>query len=163
MRKVLVRAILACTATAAQADMKVQLMAPWDGKTVPPGQHCTLHGGNGSTPLMQITGLPAGTALVVVEYNDKSYKPLSRNGGHGTLGYPVKGSSATLAPVPGLTAKLPGGVRVIRRAKSTGAYASAGYLPPCSGGRGNRYTADVLAVGADGKVIEKTTVTLGRY
>jgi len=150
-------------AAPAFADMKAQVLSPWNGKTVPAGQQCTLHGGNGATPPFQVTGLPADTVMVVVEYNDKSYRPLSTKGGHGTIGYTVKGSSAKLPAVPGLTAKLPRGVRVIKAARGTGDYSSAGYLPPCSGGKGNKYEADVKAVNAAGKVTAKTKMALGRY
>ena len=163
----MIRSFLVCVfavmGTGAYADMKVALGAPWDGKTIPAGQHCTLHGGKGATPPMAISNLPEGTAMVVVEYNDRSYRPLSRNGSHGTLGYPVKGTSATLPAVPGMTDRLPKGVVVVRKAQSTGDYASAGYLPPCSGGRGNIYEAVIKAVGSNGKVLEKTKVKLGRY
>ena len=58
---------------------------------------------------------------------------------------------------------MPKGAKVIKRARSTGKYASKGYLPPCSGGRGNRYTVDVKAVDAKNKVLEKTTLDIGRY
>lgn len=145
------------------ADMSVKLLAPWGGKKVPKGQHCTLHGGNGSTPPMQISNLPKGTAWVLVEYNDKSYAPLSTRGGHGSIGYDVKGSSAKLPAVPGLTNKLPKGIRVVKKARGIGKYASKGYMPPCSGGRGNRYAADVKAMSAAGKVLGKVTIVIGRY
>ncbi len=148
---------------AAQAEMSVKLGAPWTGKAVPKGQHCTLHGGNGATPPMQVSGLPAGTSALIVEYDDKSYQPLSTRGGHGTLMYPVKGAGAKLPAVPGLTNKLPGGVKVVKPARGTGKYASKGYLPPCSGGKGNRYTATLKAVNSGGKVLEKKTITIGKY
>ncbi|MEP5632772.1 MAG: hypothetical protein ABJP79_12900 [Tateyamaria sp.] len=69
--------VLALTAGAAFAQLKAQVLSPWDGKKVPAGQQCTLHRGNGSTPPFQATGIPAGTAWLIVEYNDKSSKPLS--------------------------------------------------------------------------------------
>jgi hypothetical protein len=154
---------LLCTAGVAHADMSVSLGGGWDGKKVPNGQHCTLFGGKGSTPPMQVTNLPAGTAWVYVEYNDRDYKPLSKKGGHGIIGYPVKGASADLYSVPGLVGKLPGKARVISAARGTGKYASDGYMPPCSGGKGNRYFAEVKAVSASGKVLEKARVNIGRY
>lgn len=40
---------LACASTA-MAEMSVKLGGGWDGKKVPAGQQCSLHGGNGSTP-----------------------------------------------------------------------------------------------------------------
>ncbi len=145
------------------ADMSVKLLAPWDGKKVPKGQECVLDGGNGRTPPMQVSNLPSGTVWVLVQYNDKSYPPLSNNGGHGSIGYNIKGSSAKLPAVPGMTKNLPTGISVVAKARSTGSYASPGYLPPCSGGRGNRYTADVKAMTATGKVLAKVKVELGRY
>lgn len=155
--------VFALSATAAFADLKAQVLSPWDGKKVPSGQQCERHGGKGSTPPFQATGIPDGTVWLIVQYNDKSYKPLSRNGGHGTIGYAVSGASAKLPAVPGMTSRMPKGVRVIAAAQSTGDYASPGYLPPCSGGRGNSYEAQVLAVDANGKVLDKTRMKLGRY
>ena len=156
-------ALFLSTAGLAEAQMKVQLGAPWDGRKVPAGQQCPLFGGKGSTPPMKVTGVPDGTAWIYVEYNDRDYSALSSKGGHGIIGYPVSGSSADLYAVPGLKARLPGKARVIAKARSTGEYASPGYLPPCSGGRGNRYFADVKAISAAGKVLGKVRVEIGRY
>lgn len=164
MRHFFLSAALICSATLAHADIGVAFGAPWDGKTVPKGQQCTLHGGKGSTPPMQISGVPQGAAWIVVAFNDKSYKPLSRNGGHGTIAWPAKAGTTMLNPVPGLSAKLPHGAQVIAPAKSTGKYASAGYLPPCSGGRGNTYAVDIKVIDGAGKVLaKKNGVTIGRY
>lgn len=156
-------ALAAVVPASAQAKMTVALGAPWDGKRVPGGQQCQLHGGKGATPPMTVTGLPRGTVSVVVAFNDLSFGPLSRNGGHGTIGFPVRGAAANLPAVPGMTARLPGNAVVVAKALSTGQYASPGYLPPCSGGQNNRYVADVSAVGADGKVLETLRVDIGRY
>ncbi|MCF3593439.1 hypothetical protein LZG00_05450 [Rhodobacteraceae bacterium LMO-12] len=160
---ILTCAIILGGAGAAAADMSISLLAPWDGKSVPKGQQCTLHGGNGATPPMKVTGLPAGTVAILVEYDDKSYRPLSKNGGHGSLIYPAKGNAANLPAVPGLSGKLPHGVKVHKPARGTGKYASKGYLPPCSGGKGNKYTATLKAISANGKTLEKKTVSIGRY
>jgi len=145
------------------ADISVKLLAPWTGKKVPAGQQCTLDGGQGATPPMQIGGLPKGTVSVIVAFNDKSYAPLSRGGGHGIIGFAVKGSRVRLPSVPGMTRKLAQGVVVVRAARTTGAYASPGYLPPCSGGRGHRYVADIKAISVAGKVLGETSVDIGRY
>lgn len=162
-RGVLTALFLTMVTPAFAAGMTVKLLAPWDGKKVPAGQQCKLDGGKGATPPMQIAGLPKGTVMVVVAFNDKSYPPLASNGGHGTIGFAVKGSSAKLPAVPGMTKSLGKGAVVVKKARSTGSYASVGYLPPCSGGRGNRYSADVMAQDAAGKVLEKVTVEIGRY
>lgn len=164
MRMIFAAALASIALTSpAFAEMKAELLAPWGGKNIPKGQQCVLHGGNGATPPMKVSGIPAGASMIIVEYDDKSYPPLSSKGGHGTLGYPVKGASATLPSVPGMTDKLSGGVQVVRKARSSGEYASKGYLPPCSGGRGNKYTATLKAVDAGGKVLDKTMITIGRY
>ncbi|MCG7492644.1 hypothetical protein [Thalassobius sp. Cn5-15] len=154
---------LTLTAGAAAADMSITLGGGWDGKKVPAGQQCTLFGGKGKTPPMAVSGLPTGTTWVIVEYNDRDYRPLSKDGGHGVIGYPVKGSNADLYAVPGLVGKLPGKAKVISAARGTGKYKSEGYMPPCSGGKRNRYFAIVKAVSADGKVLEKKRVNIGRY
>ena len=148
---------------AAAAAFEAKLLPPWDGQKVPAGQQCRLQGGKGKTPPMQISNMPKGTVWILVEYNDESYPPLATNGGHGKIGYPVSGRDATLPAVPGMTDKLPLGVRVVARARSSGDYASRGYLPPCSGGRGNLYSAEVMALGKDNRVLAKTRVRLGRY
>lgn len=155
--------LASCVATASIAEMSVKLQGGWDGKKVPAGQHCSLHGGNGSTPPMNVTDLPVGAAWIYVEYNDRDYQPLSNRGGHGVIGYPVTGSSADLYSVKGMEPKLKGAAIVVSKAKSTGQYASEGYLPPCSGGRNNRYFAVIKAVDANGKVLEKTKIEIGRY
>jgi len=156
-------AALLLTAGMAHADMSIKLGGGWDGKTVPEGQQCTLFDGNGSTPPMEISSLPSGTAWVHVEFNDRDYPPLSENGGHGVIGYPVEGSSADIYSVPGLAGELPGDAKVISPAKGTGEYASDGYMPPCSGGKGNNYFAVVKAISSSGDVIEEQVVEMGQY
>ena len=149
------------TATPALA-FDVTLGAPWDGKTVPKGQQCSHHGGKGATPPMSLTNIPVGTVWVYAEFNDRDYSPLSTKGGHGTIGWPVKGTKATLAPMPEGAAEGPGGAKTIKNTRGNLGNGK-GYLPPCSGGRGNRYFADLMAVDASGKVLEKARVEIGRY
>ncbi len=62
-----------------------------------------------------------------------------------------------------MTTKMPRGVQVVRPSLATGEFASPGYLPPCSGGRGNTYEAEVKALSAQGKVLAKTKMSLGKY
>ncbi len=156
--------VLSLAASAAHADMTVRLGGGWDGNKVPTGQQCRLFGGKGSTPPMRVSGVPDGSVWIIAYFNDKSYGPLSRNGGHGTIGYPVKGATTDLPAVPGMTSNLPSGARVIKAARATGDYASPGYLPPCSGGRGNRYTVDLKAIDRNGKVLDSVSnVDIGKY
>lgn len=156
-------AMALCVAPVMAGAMEVTLGAPWDGKTVPPGQQCRLDGGKGATPPLTVKGLPKGTAMVVLSFDDQDYPPLSTRGGHGQIGFPVTGPSASLPAVPGMAARLPGGAKVVAKARGTGEYASPGYLPPCSGGKGHRYTVEVIAVGADGQRLQAVKLGLGRY
>lgn len=144
------------------ADFKVKLTGGWNGSKVPAGQQCDLHGGKGKTPPMTISGLPSGTEWVLVEYNDRDYQPLSNKGGHGAIGYPVTGTNVKLPAVAAKSKKLPNGIFVHKKARSKGDYASKGYLPPCSGGKGNRYFADVFAMKGK-KKIGSARVEMGKY
>ena len=163
MRNLLTVLFMLAAGAASAQGLSASLAPPWDGVKVPKGQQCRLFGGNGATPEIILQGLPEGTVWVRVEFNDKSYAPLSENGGHGVIGFAVQGPEAVLPSAPGMTADLPAGAEVISPARSGGQYASAGYLPPCSGGRGNRYMADVIALDADGAELARVPVELGRY
>ncbi len=154
--------ILAASGAYAQS-FSATLSPPWDGINVPEGQQCHLYDGNGATPEISVSGLPAGTAMVRVEFNDKSYEPLSEDGGHGVIGFVVSSTDAVLPSVPGMTADLPAGTEVLAAARTGGQYASPGYLPPCSGGRGNRYTADVIALDAAGVELGRLALEIGKY
>ena len=156
-------AALCLMSNAALAEMSVSLGGNWDGKKVPKGQQCTFFGGDGATPPMKVSNLPAGTASVHAEFNDRDFNRLSRNGGHGIIGYPVSGTTADLYSVPGMTDDIPGKAKVISAARSTGRFATKGYLPPCSGGRGNRYFVEIKAISSTGEVLEKTRINIGRY
>lgn len=135
----------------------------WDGVKIPAGQNCRIFGGEGSTPALKLTGIPAGTNKIQVEFNDLSYGPLSYDGGHGIIAYRHNGTpTATLKSVPGYTPDLPKGVELVAAARSEGDYASMGYLPPCSGGRGNTYSATIKAM-KDGQALESVTLKLGVY
>jgi phosphatidylethanolamine-binding protein (PEBP) family uncharacterized protein len=149
----------------AQAALTMKFADPaWDGKTVPKGQQCPLQGGMGATPPIDVSGLPDGTTHINVAFNDETYQPMN-NGGHGIIGFDVTLASgeAHLPSVPGNTAELPQGASVTTASRGTGDYASPGYLPPCSGGNGNLYTATVTAVDASGKELASGRIELGHY
>ncbi len=143
----------------------------WNGEKIPAGQQCKLFGGAGATPALKVSGIPEGATVIVLEFNDRDYFPLSRDGGHGKIGFAVSGAEAVLPAVPGHTAEgLPPGSFIVAPAQSWAEYASPGYLPPCSGGTNHRYVADVKAVAmpaggsmGDGKVLATIRVALGKY
>jgi len=161
---------LAAASAPAAAAMTARLADDaWNGRKIPDGQQCTRFGGAGATPAIAVSGLPDGADGVVVALNDETYTPMDK-GGHGVLGFAIApGESALLAPVPGETNDLPAGVRVIQghKARAAGYSPGTAYLPPCSGGMGNRYTATVSAVrwrdGGGFDVLAETRLVLGRY
>ena len=157
---------------ALSADLSVTFAdAAWNGKRIPSGQHCKKFGGNGSTPPLSVSGIPSQANAIIVEFNDKSYNTLSYDGGHGKVGFLIQEgtSEATLNPVPGGTKELPEGTWLVAKNRARGDWTSDGYLPPCSGGKGNKYTAEVLAVVIDPEskkikdTLAKGKITLGKY
>jgi hypothetical protein len=174
MTKSLTKSLLAAAALAAllasgpafaQSEFSAAFADPaWDGVSVPEGQHCGLQGGNGATPPIEVSGLPEGTSQVNLSFNDETFEPMN-NGGHGVLGFAVEAgaTSASLPAVPGGTEEFPEGVTLVGANKTGGDFLTPGYMPPCSGGRGNTYSVDVSAVGADGAELATTHLTLGKY
>jgi len=136
----------------------------WNGETVPAGQHCPLQGGTGATPALEVTGLPEGTSQINLSFNDETYEPMN-NGGHGIIGFAVEegATTASLPAVPGATEEMPEGVTLVAANKSSGDFLTPGYMPPCSGGNGNTYSMDVIAVDASGAELATTRVALGTY
>lgn len=166
----LITAILPTIVTA--EELSITFTDPaWDGGKIPKGQHCKKFGGNGSTPPLKISGIPAGANAIIVEFNDASFPKLSSNGGHGKIGWKITGGDeATLKPVLGGTNEMPDGTWLVKKNRATGAWKSPGYLPPCSGGRGNKYVAVVKAVkiaegddSGDVTVLGEGKIKLGRY
>jgi hypothetical protein len=149
----------------AQSPLTVTFADPaWTGDKVPAGQHCPLQGGTGATPALTVAGIPDGTRQITVAFNDETYQPMN-DGGHGVIGFEVAatGGEATLPSVPGNTLELPSGAYIVTAARGTGEYASPGYLPPCSGGAGNTYTATVNALDSTGAMLASGKITLGKY
>lgn len=140
--------------------------AAWTGEQIPEGQQCALHGGSGATPALEVGRVPGETHSITVAFNDETYKPMD-DGGHGIIEYDVSADAddgmVTLQSVPGGTANLPDGVSVYEASRGTGDYASPGYLPPCSGGEGNTYTATVTARDSSGSELVSADITLGTY
>lgn len=153
----------------ADAELTVEFVDPaWDGNRIPKGQQCKKFKGNGSTPALRVSNIPKGANAIIVEFNDASFSRLSNNGGHGKIGWKIEGGGETvLTPVPGGTDNLPEGTWLVKKNRATGAWSSPGYLPPCSGGQGNKYVAVVIAVRMAGddvaEELAEVDITLGRF
>jgi hypothetical protein len=130
----------------------------WDGVKVPSNEICRQYGGNGSTPPLKISKLPKGTNKIQTEYNAVDYAKLS-NGGHGVFLFEHNGShQATLKSIQGETNEMPKGVILV----SANRWSGMGYLPPCSGGTGSRYSVTVKAL-KDSEILDQSTVIIGKY
>lgn len=175
---VILGGILTACATAGRYDpaptlatLQVVFADPaWNGRTIPAGQQCSQFGGKGASPALAVKGIPPGTTDLLVEFNDRDYPPLSSGGGHGTIRIPLPpgATEMTVPSVPGETNTLPAGV-VKEAAHRAPMSPGTAYLPPCSGGRGNLYFADVKAVtrpanpAERGKLLGTGRITLGQY
>jgi len=156
--------------TSSQAGMKARLAdKAWDGETIPEGQQCSHQGGNGSTPALEISGIPPSTNEIAVAFNDESF-PLMNHGGHGVLAFAIDNVGVvTLPPIPGETNDLPEGVRSLVPHQATKKRYSPGtaYLPPCSGGLGNKYSITITALklleNGRARVLDKVWIPLGQY
>jgi hypothetical protein len=142
----------------------------WTGRAIPSGQQCTQFGGKGASPAIRVKNIPPGTTDVVVEFNDRDFQPLSFDGGHGKIrvAVPAGAPEVVVPSVPGETSSLPPGV--VKEAGHRASFSPGTvYLPPCSGGRGHLYFADVKAVARPaapseaGKLLGTGRITLGRY
>jgi hypothetical protein len=155
---------------ASAGELAVAFADPaWTGERVPEGQQCSRYGGHGKTPALRVSGIPVGADAIILEFNDETYKPMDR-GGHGIIGFRIALREAVLLPsVAGETNELPEGVFVVapHLANKPGYSPGTAYLPPCSGGKGNTYTATVKAVrthaGGRRETLAAIRLVLGTY
>lgn len=143
--------------------------ALWDGKTVPKGQQCNRFSGQGQTPVVQVKNIPAEANAVILEFSDRDASHMD-NGGHGMIGYKIeKNIGEVLVPsVKGHTFDLPQGFFLVSAHNNPSWDTAGAYMPPCSGGRGNRYYVTVKAVydapeGQESKLLAKGQTNLGSY
>lgn len=103
--------VLALPLTSIAGDFKITFSDPaWDGKSIPSGQICKKFGGNGATPSITVSGVPAEADAIVLEFSDKDDSKMN-NGGHGKIGYRITpGAAQVIVPsFPGETFTLPEG------------------------------------------------------
>jgi hypothetical protein len=143
----------------------------WDGKSVPEGQQCQKFGGeNPFSPEIKVVGIPEGTEAIVVKFNDESYQNMNY-GGHGKLAVLIEpGVTEMVFPsVIGHSFDLPEGVIMISAHQAPNWDKKGAYMPPCSGGKRNRYTATIEASKIKNlekkkfKKIKKIKIQMGKY
>ena len=144
--------------------------AAWDGKIVPEDQICKRYGGEGATPALKVSDIPVEANALIVEFSDGSYKPMD-NGGHGKIGIMLADHSGEIVVpiVAGETESMPPNLFMEQAHKAKGVGEAGAYLPPCSGGQGNRYYATVKAVyiaqsdGEESKLLAEAVIEMGTY
>lgn len=160
MKKLLLALLfLQLSAEVSAEEMTIQLNGKnQDGIKIPTNEICRRYVGNGSTPPLKITKISKGTDKIQTEYNAVDYAKLA-NGGHGIFQFEHNGSQqASLKSIQGETNEMPKGVTMI----SSNRWSGYGYLPPCSGGAGSRYSVTIKAMkGTD--VLDQSTVVIGKY
>lgn len=142
-----------CGITTYQQDGNIQPLTvklgetQWDGVHIPNGQQCRKFGGDGHSPALTISNIPKGTEAIIVEFSDRSWFPMN-HGGHGKIGIQIKPEQQqiTFPAVAGETFEVPDEHMFIFHDHRGDRGKPGAYLPPCSGGRGNNYFADVKAV-----------------
>ena len=161
-----------CAVQAADTSTQGSIVNPeWNGKKIPVGQQCNKFGGdNPMSPQIKITGLPLETQAVLLRFNDESFQKM-KQGGHGVIGMRVEpGTTELLFPaIPGHSFKLPDNVFMVRAHKAPTWDKAGAYLPPCSGGKGHRYSVTIQPSTIKNwdkkkfKKIESVKVNIGRY
>ncbi len=159
-------AIVVCAGVA--HAMSAKLATPgWDGVRLPSNEHCPTRGGNGKAPAFKVTGIPTGANVIVVAYYDETYgAKVGARWTHGIIGFRHAGGPTAVLPRVARYRKSLGPNAFVIRNSSKG---RTGYHPPCSGGRGHRYTAVVRAVKWDFsankaiKVLAETRLSIGEY
>jgi len=142
--------------------------AAWDGREVPVIGRCRTCGGDGRSPALRVSGLPAGVDEVIVEFNDLRITDLARNGGHGAIAVATGGKAEVVVPsIREESMTLPPGVRCVSKHRCVFyGHKPGAYKAPCGCGHGNVYQATVKAVRSEGgrtTVLATTKVSLGVF
>ncbi len=144
------------------SGLSVSFMEPteWNGKTIPPKQICREWGGQGSTPALYITDIPAQTNLIIMEINNLDEPTLAERGGNGSIGFYHNGEpTAVLLPVPGETYSLPK-FAFKEKASRVNPAKPYPYMPPCIEKK-HHYAITIKAVNRTGSFDKQRTVPLG--
>lgn len=135
----------------------------WEGENIPEIHRCETPGA--MSPGLIVSDIPTEANFLIMEYNDRDYEPLSKNGGHGTLAYRFEAgtSEVSVPPTPELELdNLPDGVEIVRHNLGQ---TKRGYRAPCGGlDHFNVYEVIVYAVnfGDQDTILAELNLTLGK-
>lgn len=136
----------------------------WDGVSIPKGQQCQKFGGvKPSTPRWIVTGIPAGSSTVVLEYSDRDSEKMD-HGGHGRMKF-IMATMAEKVEIPsilGHTFEVPSDFKLIEAHRGTGWDVDGAYMPPCSGGEKHAYYVTIKTL-KDDTVTAEAVVEMGKY
>ena len=142
--------------------LSVSFMKPteWNGKIIPASQGCRFQGGQGSTPALYISHIPAQTNLLIMEINNLDVPSLASDGGNGSIGFYHNGeSTAVLLPIPGESYSLPS-FAFKEKASRVNPAKPYPYMPPCLE-KHQRYSITIKAVRRTGSFDKQKTDLLG--
>jgi len=136
----------------------------WDGEVIPKGQQCQKFGGdNPATPAWHITGIPAGSNLIILEYSDRDVNRMN-NGGHGRMSFTIDATlqQVNIPSVAGHSFTLPPQFSMIEAHRGAGWDIEGAYMPPCSGGKGHAYYVTIKTLKGE-QVTATTVVEMGKF
>jgi len=138
----------------------------WNGQIVPEEEVCSDYNFEaGQTPEISLQNIPRYTRKIILAFSDETFQGM-KDGGHGVISYTldIGTQNTTIPSIAGETFDLPDEFtsliahRGVNFGKEEGAY-----LAPCSGGKGNTYSVIIQAVDEDNKVLDSTSLTLGKF
>jgi len=170
MKKLLLSVIITflTTITLNAKDMKAIFSDPqtWNGKIIPSEEVCSdFNIEAGHSPEIIVQNVPKYTRVIVLSFSDETF-PGMRNGGHGVVSYSIDigEEKVTIPSFQGETFDLPEQFTSISEHKGAKYGKEEGaYLAPCSGGKGNTYSVKIQAIDVEDKVLNTTTLILGKY
>lgn len=136
----------------------------WDGEIFPAAGSCTSLGGMALTPSLVVKKAPAGTNVILLEFNNLSIKGLDKDGGLGTVGYvyeaPADGSEVVLRPVQGGKVELPYPAFLERNHRVPNALPAAYYAPCLKRGFEQEISVTAKAIKRTGDVYKQNSEVL---
>ncbi len=141
----------------------------WNGKDFPSRHSCAKEGGDAKSPTFKVENIPAGTNVLLVEFNDAANPALAYGGGLGTVGYYHKSGSpeALLLPVRGGFVNL-NDYAFLEKSHRVKNISPAAYVPLCRDENPHAVEAVVKAVRRTGtfensqtEVLAETVVIIG--